>query len=77
MARHRYVVTAEFKAWIPGERDDPGKQFLSIKATERFDLFSDTEIPGDFVMFDMNANEYEVERETFMNSTKRWSPTAR
>ena len=75
MARHRYVVTAEFRAWIPGERDDPGKQFVSIKAA--FDLFADIEIPGDFVMFDMDANEYEVERETFMNSTKRWSSTAR
>ena len=74
MAKHRYVVTAEFKAWIPGERDDPEKQFLSIKATERFDLFADTEIPGDFVMFDRDANEYEVDRETFTNSTKRWKP---
>jgi len=74
MAIHRYVVTVEFKAWIPGERDDPKKQLLSIKATERFDLFADTEIPGDFVMFGMDANEYEVDRETFTNSTKRWKP---
>ena len=74
MAKHRYVVTVEFKAWIPGERDDPEKQFLSIKATERFDLFADSEIPGDFVTFDMDANEYEVDRETFTNSTKRWKP---
>jgi hypothetical protein len=74
MAQHRYVVSAESKAWIPGERDNPDKQFLSIKATERFDLFADTEIPGDFVMFDMDANEYEVDRETFTNSTKRWKP---
>jgi hypothetical protein len=55
MAKHRYVVTAEFKAWIPGERDDPEKQFLSIKATERFDLFADSETPGDFVTFEMNT----------------------
>ncbi len=38
MAIHRYVVTVEFKAWIPGERDDPEKQLLSIKATD--DLIS-------------------------------------
>jgi hypothetical protein len=74
MAKHRYVVTAEFKAWIPGERDDPEKQFLSIKATERFDVFADSETPGDFVTFDIDANEYEVDRETFTNSTNRWKP---
>lgn len=69
MSKHRFTVTREFDAWRLSQRDDPDRSTLPMRIG--FALFADEDIPGDFICFDMDAVEYEVDRVTFLASTAR------
>ena len=74
MAKRRFIVTAEFKAWRPGSREYPEKH-LAMRTG--FDLFAEIEPAGEFIIFDMDAGQFEAERRTFLSSTTRYSPDKR
>lgn len=71
MAKRRFIVTTQFNAWRPGNRDDP-ETYLPMR--KGFHLFAETEVAGEFIIFDMDAREFEVGRETFLSSTTPRSP---
>jgi hypothetical protein len=71
MTKRRFIVTTEFNAWRPGNRDDP-ETYLPMR--KGFHLFAETEVAGEFIIFDMDAREFEVGREAFLRSTTRYSP---
>src|ERR1017187_4595582 len=74
MAKRRFIVTTEFKAWQPGSRDS-AESYLPMR--KGFDLFAEIEATGEFIIFDMDAREFETGRETFLSSTTRHSPDKR
>jgi len=70
MAKRRFIVIQEFCAWRLGERHTPERRQFPMREGPQRPLFADVAQPGDFVTFDMDAIEYEVDRLTFTRSTR-------
>lgn len=70
MGKRRYVVTKEFEAWTPDERENPETHVLLKQGS---DLFADT-TPGDFITLEIDNLdlEFEAERSTFSKATRLW-----
>jgi len=68
MVGKRYMVTKEFTARWPG---DPSHTMPFQKRTPPLEIFADPDKAGDFVPFSFESRRFEVERNTFVNSTKR------
>jgi hypothetical protein len=67
MAKHRYIVEREFIAWKPRHRDDKECRLLMQIG---WHLFADLDVAGDIILLDLDANEFEVGRDVFLNSTR-------
>lgn len=77
-AKRRYMVEREFTAWRPGNRENPRKHlpmrqgFHIFAVLEARDVF-ETKLgfTGDeLIKFDMDANEYEANRMTLLESVR-------
>ena len=65
VAKRRYIVQQEFIAWRPRHRGDH-ERHLPMRAG--LHVFADLDVNGDFILFDMDAAEYETDREAFVDS---------
>ena len=66
MLKRRYVVTAAFDASETGKRHEP------TEIPRGAQVFADIAFDGPDVAFDIDGQNYEVEREVFECSTRAW-----
>jgi hypothetical protein len=62
MPKRRFIVTTDFNSWRPGNRDSP-ESYLPMR--KGFSLFADIETTDEFIVFDMDAREFETGRRPF------------
>lgn len=68
MAKLRYVVDHEFIARKPGNPEN------ALPMRQGFHLFADVDANGAVVCFDLDAHEWEADREAFLESTRLVHP---
>jgi len=71
MAKLRYEVQQEFKAWKPERRDD---RAMRLPMRAGLPVLADLDVNGDFIQFEMDSIDYETDRHNFLNSTRLAHP---
>lgn len=63
--KRRFIVRTDFTCWKLGDPE------TRLPMRRGFHLFADATAPGETVTFDMDAREFEVDRETFSASVEQ------
>jgi hypothetical protein len=66
--RKRFIVTAVFDAWTPGEREYP---ISHVEMRPPFEVFADLDTEGEGITFSFDNLSYEADRKTFLAKSIR------
>jgi hypothetical protein len=71
MASRRFTILREFHAFKKGERNNSESRPIRVSTGPGVFVFADLAQPGEVIAFQLDAIDYEVDRRTFIDSTRR------